>query len=167
LEISIAVIAVVIATGSMIFAGLQTRILARQAAELTSTSQVSYNLQVLVRLEEILFQIGDDPASHAYAWGPGSITNQRPELAVEALLDVVVAAKAALVRLPGPARKDWVEYEAAWDSYINYIVNNSPGVRARLLVHPDWWPELASFVRTISDEQQDKSEPVAPSTPSG
>ena len=148
----LSLLALSIAAGSFVFAGLQTRILAKQNSVLTATSQLSYNLQVMIRLEDILFQIADDPDSHAHAWSQGSALNRRPEVAIEALLDVMAMAKAAVPYLP-----DFAKYEPDWDSYINFILDNSHGLRAKLLSRSDWWPELDPFMRRIRDEQAENT----------
>lgn len=64
---------------------------------------------------------------------------------------MLAGAKEATPQLPG-----FEKYEPDWDSYINFTLENGPGVRAKLLAHPDWWPELDSFVKKISDGQQSK-----------
>jgi hypothetical protein len=149
LQTLLTALAILIAVGSLIFSGLQTRILAKQTAVLTVTSKLSYQFQVITQLEQILFEIADDADSHAHAWSQGSTMNRRPEVAVEALLDVLASAKGATPQLPG-----FEKYEPDWDSYISFTLENGPGVRAKLLAHPDWWPELDSFARRIRDEQQ-------------
>jgi hypothetical protein len=95
----------------MILAGLQTRILAMQTKSLNAISHLSYNLQVSIRLQDILFQISDDPGSSAYVWGEKGSHNRRPDVAAEALLDVFSMAKAASATLPGFAVN-----EADWNS---------------------------------------------------
>jgi hypothetical protein len=148
LATSLATLAVLIAAASMVFAGLQTRFLARQTAVLSATSQLSYNLQILARLEDILFQIADDPTSHDHVWNEHSTHNRRPQVAAEALLDTLAMARAATARLPGFANHE----DSAWDAYIDSVISLSSTLRATLIAHPDWWPELLSYVNRTNDE---------------
>lgn len=56
MQILLTVLAILIAAGSLIFSGLQTRIIAKQTAVLTVTSKLSYNFQIINRLEQILLR---------------------------------------------------------------------------------------------------------------
>jgi hypothetical protein len=149
---TLAVTAIFIATASMVFAGLQTRILARQTALLASTSQLSNNTQLLIRLDEVLLMIADDPPSHAHVWGQNNTVNLRPEIAAECLIDVLDAAKDTTARNPG-----FSAHDAAWDAYIEFVFNNSQNTLDKVLAHPDWWPQIAPSAMRVVNAQQNKA----------
>src|SRR5262245_34909328 len=108
----LALVAAVVAVASMIFAGLQTRMLNRQtgfaqrtadlsreSAQLAvSAAELSFNLAVTVRLQEVLYTIADNPAVHDHVWGAEDTDNQRPNLETMALLDLLAVAMSALDR---------------------------------------------------------------------
>jgi hypothetical protein len=151
LGIFLTVLSALIAAASLIFVGVQTRILAKQTRSQNALSHMSFNFQAAIRLQEILFQISDDPDSYAHIWGGKGMHNRRPDVAAEALLDIFAMTKAASTGLPGFAAN-----EADWDSYIDFVLTKSSAVKGKLLAHSDWWPELASFMEKRRDEQQEK-----------
>src|SRR5579872_127654 len=69
LQSLLSVTAITIAVGSVIFAAIQNRILARQTRVLQATTELSYNLELIVCLNERILRIADDRGSRAYVWG--------------------------------------------------------------------------------------------------
>jgi hypothetical protein len=134
----LAVVAIVVAIASMVFTGLQTRILSQQTRAAQTTAELSFNLEIMHRLVNVLFEVADDPASTAHMWTPGEgkEENSRPHLATQALLDVLAQAISAVDRLPGFSR-----HKSDWYSYVEYIFERSPAA-VREALHHRWWPSL-------------------------
>lgn len=163
----IAVVAAIAAVGSTVFAGLSLTMLARQTKSLSdqvrlqieqanvlaeqtqlqagqyeilaSATELQFNLNVMIRLQEVLFSIADDEDSRKKVWGilPGQ---ERPQMAEDALLDVVAMALKACDRLP-----HFASNLDDWKSYTEYVMENSPSLRARALANPKWWPEITPY----------------------
>jgi hypothetical protein len=148
LQLTLTVVAVVVAIGSMLFTGFQARSMAAQTALLGSTSRLSYNLAILFRLQDVLLQIADDPKSSAHVWGDQASEYDRPNTSVQSLLDVVAMANAAVMRLPGYANDE----ADAWQAYTAHLLDNNSALRTELLAHKDWWPELRPFVERLQND---------------
>jgi hypothetical protein len=139
MEIKVAIAAVVIAAGSLFFAGWQTRI-SRTAEELT------LEREVVTRIDELLFKIADDPPSRRRVWGEGVNEDLRPEVASQALANMLAVALVAVRRLPG-----FKKNKKAWCSYTKYMLERSPGLRNEILNHPDWWPDVTPVARAVAN----------------
>ena len=118
---------------------VQTGLQAGQYEILASATELQFNLNVMVRLQEILFNVADDEASRNEVWGnlPGF---ERPQMAEDALLDVIAMALKACNRLP-----HFASNLDDWKSYTEYVIANSPSLRARALSNPQWWPEVMPY----------------------
>jgi hypothetical protein len=100
----------------------------RQAEIEAAAAELTVNLGVMARLQEVLYE------------EPGMPDGKRPGLGVWAMLDVMSIALTASERLPGFSRnatEDWIQYSL--DS-----LHQSPSLREEL--GQDWgttyWPEL-------------------------
>lgn len=144
MDTSLTLLAVAVAAASMIFTGFQTRLLSRQTAMAQATSELSFNLGVMMRLGDILFRIAEDPNSHRHIWGEDTDENDRRHVAIQSLLDVISMALAAVDRLPGFSRN-----QADWSSYTEYVLEECPTVLKEVLAHPDWWPEVTPFAESM------------------
>src|SRR4051794_32889255 len=112
------------ALGSMIFSAWQTRLL-------SASSELSFNLAVMVRLQEILFEIADHEPSRGHVWPEDDGLNGRPGVATQSLLDVISMALAAVDRLPGFSRNG-----EDWKSYADFFLVQSPAARKLALDNP-------------------------------
>jgi hypothetical protein len=171
----IAIIATVAALASTIFAGMSLRMLARQTKSLSdqvqlqaaqtnalakqtelqagqyeilaSSTELQFNLNVMVRLQEVLFTIADDDDSRTAVWG-NPPDNMRPQMATDALLDVIAMALKACERLP-----HFASNLEDWNSYAQYVMANSPALRERALSNPEWWPEVTPYAKKAQATQ--------------
>lgn len=116
----------------------QTKLQAGQYEILASATELQFNLNVMVRLQDVLFNIADE-SSRKEVWGslPGQ---ERPQMAGDAMLDVIEMALKACDRLP-----HFASNLEDWKSYTEYVMKNSPALRARALSNPKWWPEITPY----------------------
>lgn len=177
----VAIVTTLAALGSAVFAGVSLRMLARQTRHLSdqvklqadqtmalgkqtelqagqyeilaAATELQFNLDVMVRLQEVLLAVADDDASHNEIWGD-SPENRRPQMAGDAVLDVVAMALKACDRLPHFASN--VE---DWKSYTEYVMATSPSLRSRALSNPEWWPEITPYAENAISSC---SEPMTP-----
>ncbi|MEV0803817.1 hypothetical protein AB0I34_39410 [Kribbella sp. NPDC050281] len=165
----IAIVAAVAAFMSTVFTGMSVRFLAKQTQALAdqnrlmyAASELTFNLDVMVRLQEVLLHVADDESTYQEVWG-SSEENRRPQVAGEAVLDVLSMALKACNRLPGFASN-----ESDWSSYAEYVMATSPALRKRAMDHPDWWPEVTPFAdkamnaTTYADNSSSSSPGTAP-----
>jgi hypothetical protein len=139
-ELTLSILAVLFAGGSVLFSAVQTRHLARQTAVVGSAAELSFNVEIMARLDSVLRTIAEDEATFERFWAQGREEHDRMGVAIQALLDALCMASAATGRLPG------FELNAAdWDAYTRYVLRSSPVVRQFLDEHLDWWPELRRF----------------------
>ena len=141
----VSIVAITIAIGSVIFAAIQTRILARQTRMLQITTELSYNLEVIVRMNEAILQIADGRKSRAHVWGKVSEQNSRPAHQGRALLDVLDAAVSGVDRL---SQFQDSEFEN-WTVYAEYVLKCSRNLRDEIRDHPAWWPHLAAIAERM------------------
>lgn len=148
----VSTITLVVAAASMVFSGIQTRHAAmqvRHANEAVSLSghaaELSFNLEVMARLQDVLFAIADDSASHDLVWGAADTENRRPGVAAQSMLDVLSMALAAMDRLPSPSQD-----RTDWSSYTKYVLRNSPVVLDQVLQHCEWWPEVVPYANELA-----------------
>lgn len=185
IAIWIAVIAAIAAVGSMVFAGMSLRMLSRQTRALSrqvklqrtqtkaiakqnklqgaqyeivaAATELQFNLDVMVRLQDVLLAVADHDDAYREVWG-GSDDNRRPQMSADAILDVLSMALKACNRLPHFATN-----EADWSSYVDYVMGSSPSLRARVLKNPDWWPEVVPYAKRL--EQADPPSSAQPAIP--
>jgi hypothetical protein len=158
----IAIVAAVAAFISTVFTGMSVRYLAKQTQTLAdqnrlmyAASELTFNLDVMVRLQEVLFHVANDESTYQEVWG-GSQENRRPQVAGEAVLDVLSMALKACERLPGFASN-----ESDWSSYAEYVMATSPALRKRVLEHPEWWPEVTPFAERAQESAAANNSPAA------
>jgi hypothetical protein len=126
-----------------------------EQAELSAVaSELSFNLGVMIRLQEVLYEIADHKESFAYVWGahdsrPGE--NSREQLSAHAVLDVLSMALGAAGRLPGFSRNAAED----WRDYTRYVLTNSPAIRREVLANPQWWPEVTPYAVEVDGNVRD------------
>lgn len=130
----------------------QLRMQTKQAEIEAAAAELSVNLGVMIRLQEVLYGIADDEDSHKHIWGdppPSGFPDcRRPVLGVWAMLDVMSIALTASERLPDFSRnaaEDWIQYGLD-------TLDQSPNVRQELgephgLVY---WPELRKVLEAYN-----------------
>jgi hypothetical protein len=146
----LAIVAVIAAVGSMIFAGWQIRIS-------RATAELQFETAVITRLDDLLFKVADDPASRRGVWGEHA-EKDRSQVASQALANMLGVALIAVRRLPG-----FKKNQDSWCSYTKYMLERSPGVLEEILAHQDWWPQLTPVAKDVKLRQAAQ----APSVPDG
>jgi hypothetical protein len=162
----LAVVAVLVAAASMWFAGRQAKMAAEQtklaieqnkiaaeqhkeAAEQTrlmrETAQLSFNLEVMTRLGDVLMIAADDKETHSLIWKTDGDKTRRPQVAGQNILDVICMALKAVRILPGFQVND-----DDWSMYAEYVMTHSPHLRREVLDNEQWWPEIVPFARTAA-----------------
>ena len=111
-----------------------------------SAAELSFNLDVMTRLQEVQFKVADDEQCFRYVWGE-KVTkpvtpNGKAEQCGDAVLDVLSMALAAVDRMPGFSRNN-----DDWSSYTTYVMEKSPNLKQRVHDHPEWWPEVTPYAR--------------------
>lgn len=130
----LAIVGTVAGIASLVFLAVQTRV-QRAAAELT------FNLQIMERLDDVLLRIADDPAAFSDIWSPEPpdlVENGRSHTLVQSLIDPVDMALCAVDRLPSFRRN-----AADWRAYARYLLDRSGAVRREVSANAVWWPHLA------------------------
>lgn len=149
------ILAIVIAIGSAVFVAIQTRVLNSQTKLLQRTTELSYNLEIISRMNEIILQIADKRKSRAYVWGKIDRKNSRPLHEARAFLDVLDAAVSGVNRL---AKFQDYQFEN-WVVYAEYVLVSSRNLRDEVGNHPDWWLSLAPIrEKLIQAEKSDTRE---------
>ena len=145
MQILFSAVAIAIATGSVIFAAVQNSILARQTKMLQTTAELSYNLEVITRMNEIILQIAGGRRSRAYVWGKAEKRNSRSSHEGRVFLDVLDAAVSGVNRL-SKFRDSGFEN---WAVYVEYVLKNSRSLRAEIRDHPSWWPNIVPIAEGL------------------
>jgi hypothetical protein len=173
ITIWIAVIAAIAAIGSTVFAGISLRMLSRQTKALSrqvklqrkqskamaiqnnlqhaqyevvaAATELQFNLDVMVRLQDVLLAVADHEDAHSAIWGVSN-DNLRPQMSGDAILDVLSMALKACDRLP-----HFASNEADWSSYVDHVMGRSSSLRARVLENPEWWPEVVPYAERMEE----------------
>jgi hypothetical protein len=139
------ILAIIIAIGSVIFVAYQTRILAQQTKVLQRTTELSYNLEIIAQMNEIILQIAGKRRSRIYVWGKASRQNDLPHHEGRIFLDVLDAAVSGVNRL---SRFEDSEFEN-WTVYAEHVLRISKNLQNEVREHPNWWPGLALIVEDM------------------
>lgn len=140
-------IAVAVATiAASVFAGISMLISARQTKHMYAATELTFNLEVMMRLDDTLTHISTDEDLQAYIWREREGNTHR-EVAGDRLLDVIAMALKAVERLPGFQTND-----EDWYSYATYVMSSSDVLRRRVLENPAWWSELLPFAQDLQAE---------------
>ena len=167
----LAIVGLVIGVGSMVFAAWQATLMRRQTETMAAqtdllgkqtalgivTAELSFNRDVMSWLQDVLFRIAADKDVHAHVWGAEN-ENNTSQVAVQSINDVLSMALAAVERLPDFSRQQGED----WYSYASYVMDKCPSVRAEVLAHPDWWPELTPWALRVEAAATAAREPTAP-----
>jgi hypothetical protein len=144
----LAIVAVIAAVGSVIFAGYQTSIS-------RATAELQFETAVVTRLDDLLFKVANDPASYRGVWGEHA-EEDRSQVASQALANMLGVALVAVRRLPG-----FEQNKDSWYAYTKYMLERSPGVMEEIRTHPKWWPELTPVAEDVKRRQAAQEPPAA------
>jgi hypothetical protein len=145
MQIIFSTVAIVIAIGSVIFAAVQNRILVHQTKMLQTTAELSYNLEVITRMNDIILQIASERRSRAYVWGKADSRNSRSRHEGRVFLDVLDAAVSGRNRLSKFRDSGFED----WPVYVEYVLANSRNLRDEIRDHPEWWPNIAPIAQRL------------------
>jgi hypothetical protein len=119
-----------------------------------AASELTFNLELMNRIDDVLLAIADRPQAHAHVWagnaslrpaqdyGPGHVLTQ-------SLIDVLELVMQATHRLPGFAvNKD------GWGLYACEAFDLSAALRQEVTEHPKWWPTLSRHLQTSRPEAE-------------
>ena len=145
--VDLGLVAILVSAVAAGFAGYQVWIGARQTRIQRAASELSFNLELMNRLDDVLLEIADRPEAHAHVWtrvssvrpaqdyGPGHVLTQ-------SLIDVLELVMQATHRLPGFAiNKD------GWGLYACEAFDLSAALRQEVTEHPKWWPNLSQHLQ--------------------
>ena len=142
----LSVVAITIAIGSVIFAAIQTRILARQSKMLQATTELSYNLELIVRMNELILQIASERKSRTYVWGKVGKQNSHTRHEGRAFLDMLDAAVLGVNRLSKFQDSEFAD----WITYTEYVLERSRNLRDEVYDHPAWWPNITPIIERLT-----------------
>jgi len=129
------------------FSGYQAWIGARQIRIQRAASELTFNLELMNRMDDVLLAIADRPEAHAHVWawdssvppaqdyGPGHVLTQ-------ALVDVLELAMQGTHRLPGFAVS-----KEGWGLFACEAFDLSAALRQEVTEHPKWWPNLSDHLQ--------------------
>jgi hypothetical protein len=136
----LAIVAVIAAVGSVLFAGWQIRIS-------RATAELQVETAVVTRLDDLLFKVADDPAYRRAVWGEHA-EEDHPQVAPQAIANLLQVGLTAVHRLPG-----FQSNKESWDSYTKDMLEHSPGVLEEILNHRTWWPAVTPIADDVKRRQ--------------
>jgi hypothetical protein len=126
---------------------MQTKLNQQSFTLSASAAELSFNLEVMKRNQEVMFETAKDEQCYKYVWGKQvnkpEVLMGKSEQCGDAIIDVLSMALAAVDRLPGFSRN-----KEDWSSYTKYVMQHSPTLRQRVLDNPEWWPEVTPYARS-------------------
>jgi len=137
----LAIVAVIAAVGSVIFAGWQTSIS-------RATAELQVETAVVTRLDDLLFKVAGDPAYCRAVWGEHA-EEGHPQVAPQAIANMLQVGLTAVHRLPG-----FQDNKESWDSYTKDMLEHSPGVLQEIINHRTWWPEVTPIADGVKRAQE-------------
>jgi hypothetical protein len=152
--VDLGLIAILVSVMAAGFAGYQAWIGARQIRIQRAASELTFNLELMNRLDDVLLAIADRPEGHAHVWaressvrptqdyGPGHVLTQ-------SLIDVLELVMQATHRLPGFAVN-----KEGWGLYACEAFDLSAALRQEVTEHPKWWPTLSQHLQAKRPEAE-------------
>jgi hypothetical protein len=150
--VDVGLIAILISMLAAGFAGYQAWIGARQMRIQRATAEMSFSLELMTRLGDVLVDIADRPEAHAHIWAPNSAAKPVQDygsghVLTQSLIDVFELALQATDRLPGFAAG-----REAWGLYACEVFDRSAAFRQEVTEHATWWPTLADHLQAHRPE---------------
>ena len=144
----LAIVAVIAAVGSVIFAGWQTSI--SQA-----TAELQVETAVVTSLDDLLFKVANNPAYRRAVWGARA-EEDHSQVAPQAIANLLQVGLTAVGRLPG-----FQTNEKSWHSYTQDMLEHSPSVLKEILNHRTWWPEVTPIADDVKRQQGAREQSAA------
>jgi hypothetical protein len=151
-DVDLGLIAILVSVMAAGFAGYQAWIGARQIQLQRAASELTFNLEVMKRIDEVLLAIADRPEAHAHVWAGDSLVRSVQDygpghVLTQSLIDVLELAMQATQRLPGFAVN-----KEGWGLYACEAFDLSAALRQEVTEHPKWWPTLSRHLQTSRPE---------------
>lgn len=135
-EMDLSLIAILVSFTAAGFAGYQAWIGARQMRIQRAASELTFNMELMNRLDDVLLAIADWPEAHAHVWAcdssvPPSQDYGAGHVLTQSLIDVLELAMQATHRLPGFAIS-----KEGWSGYAREAFDMSAALRQEVAAHP-------------------------------
>ena len=146
--VGLGLIAILVSVMAAGFSGYQAWIGARQMRIQRAASELTFNMELMNRMDEVLLAIADRPEAHAYVWARDS-SGRPPQdygsghVLTQSLIDVLELAMQGTHRLPGFAVS-----KEGWGDYACEAFDLSEALRQEVTEHPKWWPNLSQHLKT-------------------
>lgn len=146
--VDLGLIAIFVSVLAATFSGYQAWIGARQVRIQRAASELTFNLELMNRVDEVLLAIADRPEAHAHVWarglsGPPAQDYGTGHVLTQALIDVLELAMQGTHRLPGFAVS-----KEGWGDYACEAFDLSAALRQEVREHPTWWPNFSRHLET-------------------
>jgi hypothetical protein len=145
--VDLGLVAILVSAVAAGFAGYQVWIGARQTRIQRSAAELSFNLELMARIGDVLLEIADRPDAHAHIWA--RVSSERPaqdygpgHVLTQSLIDVLELAMQATQRLPG-----FADNKAGWGLYACEVFDLSAAFRQEITEHPIWWPAVSAHLQ--------------------
>jgi hypothetical protein len=150
--VDLGLIAIIVSVMAAAFAGYQAWIGARQMRIQRAASELTFNMELMNRMDDVLLAIADRPEAHAHVWAcdssvPPSQDYGAGHVLTQSLIDVLELAMQASHRLPGFAIS-----KEGWGDYAREAFDMSAALRQEVAAHPKWWPNLSRHLETARPE---------------
>jgi len=150
--VDLALIAILVSMAAAGFAGYQAWIGARQTRMQRAAAELSFNLELMTRLGDVLLEIAERPDAHAHIWAPSPTATPvqdygSGQVLTQSLIDVFELALQATDRLPG-----FAVGREAWGMYAGEVFDQSAAFRQEVTEHPTWWPNIAEHLKANRPE---------------
>jgi hypothetical protein len=160
--VDLGLIAILVSVMAAGFAGYEAWIGARQIRIQRAASELTFNLELMNRLDDVLLAIADRPEAHAHIWTPDSSVRPAQDygpghVLTQTLIDVLELVMQATQRLPGFA----VNSEG-WGLYACEAFDLSAALRQEVTEHPKWWPTLSQHLRAKRPDAVFRQTPAVP-----
>jgi hypothetical protein len=154
--VDLSLIAILVSVMAAGFAGYQAWIGARQVRIQRAASELTFNLALMNRMDEVLLAIADRPEARTHVWaressgrpaqdyGPGHVLTQ-------ALIDFLELAMQGAHRLPGFAVS-----KEGWGLFACEAFDLSAALRQEVAAHPSWWPNLNRHLECARPEEMSR-----------
>ena len=146
--VDLGLIAILVSIMAAGFAGYQAWIGARQIQIQRAASKLTFNLEVMNRIDGVVLAIAERPEAHAHVWARESSVRPAQDYGPEhvltqSMIDVLELAMQGTHRLPGFAVN-----KEGWGLYACEAFDLSAALRQEVMEHPKWWPTLSQHLQT-------------------
>jgi hypothetical protein len=109
------------------------------------TAELSYNLEVIARMNEVILQVASDRRSRAHVWGTDK-QHARAHHEGRVFLDILDAAISGVNRLSKFHDSGFEN----WNTHVEHVLESSRSLREEVHYHPTWWPHIAPIAERLA-----------------